>query len=189
MSFEARDIPAAVAIGIGATLLMDLWNLLLKRAFGIPSLNYCLLGRWVGHVAGGTLRHASIAAAEPKRHECAVGWVSHYSIGVVFALIFVALVSADWLARPTLLPALLYGLATVVFPFFIMQPSLGLGVASSRTPRPAQARLKSLMTHSVFGVGLYLSALCVSYILPRQHHGRPSAQGFEVDRGSSLGET
>jgi hypothetical protein len=63
-----------------------------------------------------------------------------------------------------------------------------VGVASSRTPRPAQARLKSLMTHSVFGVGLYLSALCVSYVVPRQHD-RPSAQGFEVDRGSSLGET
>ena len=188
MTIEVRDIPAAVAIGIGATLLMDLWNLFLKRVFGIPSLNYCLLGRWVWHMAGGTLRHTSIAAAEPKRHECTVGWLSHYSIGVVFALLFV-FVLADWLARPTLLPALLYGIATVVFPFFIMQPSLGLGVASSRTPRPAQARLKSLMTHSVFGVGLYLGALCLSYVAPRQHHSRPAAQGFEVDRGSSFGET
>src|SRR6185312_17133657 len=98
MSIGASHLLAAVLIGLGATLLMDLWNLLLKRGFGIPSLNYCLLGRWVGHLAGGTLRHASIAAAEPKRHECGVGWVSHYSIGVVFALIFVALVSADWLA-------------------------------------------------------------------------------------------
>ena len=169
MSFEIRDIPAAVAIGIGATLVMDLWNLFLKRAFGIPSLNYCLLGRWVGHMAGGTLRHASIAAAKPKRHECTIGWISHYSIGMGLALIFVALLSADWLARPTLLPALLYGLVTVVFPFFIMQPALGLGVASSRTPKPAQARLKSLMTHSVFGVGLYLSALCLSYVVARQY--------------------
>ncbi|HEX6408173.1 MAG TPA: DUF2938 domain-containing protein [Gemmatimonadales bacterium] len=189
MSFEIRDIPAAVAIGIGATLLMDLWNLFLKRAFGIPSLNYCLLGRWVGHMAGGTFRHASIAAAKPKRHECTIGWVSHYSIGMGLALTFVALLSADWLARPTLLPALLYGLATVVFPFFIMQPSLGLGVASSRTPRPAQARLKSLMTHSVFGVGLYVSALCLSYVVPRQYHDASSAQGFEPVRGSSFGET
>src|SRR3954467_9855459 len=162
-----NEMVAAAAIGIGATLLMDLWNLFLKRAFGIPSLNYCLLGRWVRHMAGGTLRHASIAAAQPRSHECTVGWISHYSIGVVFALVFVALLSADWLARPTLLPALLYGIATVVFPFFIMQPSRGLGVASSRAPRPAQARLKSLVTHSVFGVGLFLSALCLNYVVPR----------------------
>jgi hypothetical protein len=80
----------------------------------------------------------------------------------MFALVFVILVSGDWLARPTLLLALLYGIGTVVFPFFIMQPSLGLGIAASRTPKPMQARLKSIVTHTVFGVGLYLSALAVS---------------------------
>ena len=47
-----------------------------------------------------------------------------------FALVFVVLTSTDWLARPTLPPALLYGVATVVFPFFIMQPALGLGIAT-----------------------------------------------------------
>jgi hypothetical protein len=164
VSVEANDILGPVAIGIGATLVMDLWNLFLKRAFRIPSLSYCLLGRWVRHMPGGTLRHANIAAAPQKPFECTVGWIAHYTIGVVFALVFVVLASGDWLARPTLPPALLYGVGTVVFPFFIMQPSLGLGIAASRTPRPMQARLKSLVTHTVFGVGLYVCALGVSYV-------------------------
>ena len=77
----------------------------------------------------------------------------------------IGITSGDWLAQPTVLPAVLYGLATVVFPFFIMQPSLGLGVAASRTPHPAQARLKSIATHTVFGFGLYVCALGVSYVL------------------------
>lgn len=153
----------AVAIGIGATLIMDLWNLFLKRTFRIPSLNYCLLGRWIRHMPGGTFRHASIAAAPRRPLECTVGSIAHYTIGVTLALVFVVLVSGGWLTRPTLLPALLYGLATVLFPFLILQPSLGLGVASSRTPNPARARLKSLVTHTVFGVGLYVSALGVSF--------------------------
>ena len=165
MSVEPGSILGAAAIGVGATLLMDFWNLFLKRAFSIPSLDYCLLGRWVRHITEGTVRHASINAAHPKRFECAVGWISHYSIGIAFALAFVVLVSREWLARPTLLPALLYGIGTVVFPFFIMQPSFGLGVAAARTPRPGQARMKSLMTHTVFGIGLYLCALGVSYVL------------------------
>ncbi len=165
MSLEASQLPSAIAIGIGATLVMDLWNLFLKRAFSSPSLNYCLLGRWVGHMPEGTLRHASIAAAPRKPHECTVGWIAHYSIGVALGVGFVALARGDWLARPTMLPALVYGIATVVFPFFIMQPSLGLGVASSRTPNPTQARLKSLATHSVFGVGLYVSALGLSHAM------------------------
>ena len=164
MSVEANDILGAIAIGIGATLVMDLLNLFLKRAFGIPSLNYCLLGRWLRHIPGGTLRHASIAAAAPKRFECTVGWIAHYTIGVGLALGFVVLASGGWLAKPTLPPALLYGIGTVVFPFFVLQPSLGLGVAASRTPKPAQARLKSLVTHTVFGVGLYICALGVSYV-------------------------
>ena len=165
MSVEANTILGAIAIGIGATLVIDLWNLCLKRTFGIPSLSYCLLGRWLRHMLEGTIRHASITAAPQKPLECTVGWIAHYTIGVVFALVFVVLTSGDWLARPTLLPALLYGIGTVVFPFFILQPSFGLGIAASRTPKPTQARLKSLVTHTVFGVGLYVCALGVSYVL------------------------
>jgi hypothetical protein len=156
---------SAIAIGIGATLVLDLWNLLLKRGFGLASLSYCLLGRWFRHLLQGTVRHASISAAPAQRFECPVGWIAHYSIGVALALVFVAWRSGDWLARPTLLPALLYGLATVVFPFFIMQPSFGLGIAASRAPDPARARLKSLATHAVFGLGLYLCALGMSHLL------------------------
>ena len=165
MSIESTDILGAIAVGIGATLVMDLWNLFLKRAFGIPSLNYCLLGRWLGHMPGGTFRHVSITAAPQQPLECTVGSIAHYTIGVGFALGLVVVTSGDWLARPTLLPALLYGIATIVFPFFIMQPSFGLGIAASRTPNPTQARLKSLMTHTVFGLGLYLGALGVGYVL------------------------
>lgn len=159
MSVGGHHIAAAVFLGLGATLAMDLWNLFLKRAFDVPSLNYCLLGRWFLHMPGGTFRHASIAAAPSKPFECALGRVAHYTIGVALAVVFVAVVSEGWLARPTPLPALLYGLGTVLFPFFIMQPSLGLGMASSKTPKPTQARLKSLMTHAVFGFGLYVCGL------------------------------
>jgi hypothetical protein len=165
VSFDSTVIGPAAAIGIGATLLLDLWNLFLKRAFQVPSLSYCLLGRWFRHLLEGTVRHASISAAPRKPMECAVGWIAHYTIGIVFALVFVALASGDWLARPTALPAVLFGLATVVFPFFVMQPSFGLGIAGSRTPNPVHARLKSLATHLVFGVGLYLCAAGMSHLL------------------------
>jgi hypothetical protein len=165
MRIEATYILFSIAIGIGATLVMDLWNLFLKRTFSIPSLNLCLLGRWLRYMPGGTFRHASITAAPQKPFECMVGWIAHYTIGVAFAIVLVVLTSGGWLARPTLLLAVLYGIGTVVFPFFVMQPSLGLGIAASRTPNPLHARLKSLATHTVFGAGLYLCARGVSYVL------------------------
>ena len=165
MSVEPNYFISAIAIGIGATLVIDLWNLFLMRVVCIPLPNYCLLGRWLCHMPRGTFVHPSIASAPPKPFECPVGWIAHYATGIAFALVFVVLVSGDWIARPTLLPALLYGLGTVVFPFFIMQPSFGLGIAASRAPKPMQARLKSLVTHTVFGLGLYVCALGVSYVL------------------------
>jgi hypothetical protein len=160
-----NDVIPAIAVGAGATALMDLWNLLVKLALGIPSLDYCLLGRWICHMRHGTVRHVSIAAAAPKPLECILGRIAHYAIGVVLGVLFVALAPNDWLARPTVLPSLIFGIVTMAFPFFIMQPSLGLGVASSKTRNPAQARLKSLMSHTAFGVGLYLSAVAMGLAL------------------------
>lgn len=155
----------AGAVGIGATLTMDLWNLFLRGVLGIASLNYCLLGRWVAHMPRGTFRHESIAAAEERPNECGLGWLVHYSIGIALAVVFVSLTQGGWLARPTPLPPLVFGLATVVLPFVIMQPSLGMGFAASKTPHPMKARLKSAVTHTIFGLGLYLSASVAEYVL------------------------
>jgi hypothetical protein len=69
------------------------------------------------------------------------------------------------LARPRVLPPLVFGIVTVAFPFPIMQPSFGLGVAAAKVPHPAQARLKSLMSHTAFGVGLYVCALVAGLLL------------------------
>ena len=155
----------AIVVGLGATLLIDAWALFLRRAFSIPSLNYCLLGRWVLSLPDGTLVHESISISPQKPHECTVGWTTHYLIGTAFALFFVLLAPGRWLERPTLLPAVVFGIATVLAPFFIMQPALGLGVAASKTPYPSKARLKSLMTHTVFGLGLYIWAYLLSHVM------------------------
>ncbi len=167
MIHEPRYIIGATLVGLGATLLIDLWALFLRRGFNISSLSYCLLGRWLLHMPGGTIVHRSIGAAPQKPHECTLGWVAHYLIGTAFALVFVFLASGSWLERPTLLPALAFGVATTLVPYLVMQPSFGLGFAASKTPSPNQARLKSLMTHTVFGVGLYIWALLLSQVLFR----------------------
>ena len=162
MNFEL--LIGAVTVGLGATVVMDLWAVFLKRAFKIPSPNYCLVGRWLRHMTNGSFKHPSITAAAQKPAECATGWIAHYAIGVLFALALVALATPAWLQSPTLMPALVFGIVTVGFPFFVMHPSFGLGFAASKTPNPMQARLRSLMNHAAFGVGLYASALVMSSI-------------------------
>jgi hypothetical protein len=165
MNIEQLDLAGAVAVGIGAALIMDLWNLFLQRAFNIASLNFCFVGRWLSHMALGTFTHARIAAAPKRPAECVIGWTAHFLISVTFALMLVLATSGAWLAHPSLLPALLIGVGTVLIPYFVVQPALGLGMASAKAPEPNQARLKSLVTHTVFGFGLYLSALAWNHVM------------------------
>jgi len=164
MRIELIHVMLAIAVGLGATLIMDSWALLLKRAFNTPLPDYCLVGRWLRYMPEGLFRHDSIAAAPKKAAECTVGWIAHYAIGVIYALSLVFLATPRWLLEPTLLPAMLLALATVAVPFFVMQPAFGLGAAASKTTNPSQARLRSLMNHAVFGLGLYMSARATSFV-------------------------
>jgi len=162
MTFTAMFL-AALPIGIGATGIMDLWGLLLRR-LGVATLNFAMVGRWAGHLFQGRMRHQAIAKAEPVRHERVWGWVIHYGIGVLFAMLLVVIVGEGWLQAPTLWPAVVIGMGTVVAPLCFMQPAMGAGFFASRTPTPARNCMKSVVTHLVFGVGLFLSAALIAFV-------------------------
>ena len=164
MNNLALSLINAILIGLGATLTTDLWSLFLKRVFKITSPNYCLVGRWLRYMPEVTFRHSNIASAPQKSAECTVGWIAHYMIGITFAIAFVGLVGNNWLQHPMLIPAIIFGVVTILMPFFIMQPAFGLGFAASKTLNPTQARLRSLMNHIAFGIGLYSFGLLISWL-------------------------
>ncbi|MGQ0534334.1 MAG: DUF2938 domain-containing protein [Caulobacteraceae bacterium] len=161
---EVLEFPLrAIAIGVGATIILDLWSLLLRR-FGVTTTNWGMVGRWLGHFRAGRFTHDNMAAAAPVRGEHVIGWTAHYVIGVLYASALLVIVGLGWAHQPTLLPALIFGWATIVAPMFIMQPGMGAGVAASKTPNPNVARLKTLLAHSVFGLGLYVAAVLTSLL-------------------------
>jgi hypothetical protein len=147
----------AIVIGIGATLLVDAWALLRRWWLGTPLPDYGLVGRWIGHMGRGQIRHVAIAAAPVIRAERFIGWSAHYLIGIGFAGALLAILGDAWLRQPTPGPALLFGILTVAAPFLLMQPGMGAGIAASRVRRPGAARLQSLVTHAVFGLGLFVA--------------------------------
>jgi hypothetical protein len=159
MSEGVTIVVKTALIGIGATLALDLWSLFLKTAFGAPFPNYPMVGRWIGGFPRSRFVLDDIAKAPAVAGEGVIGWIAHYAIGMFYAFLLIAVAGVDWLSAPTWLPALMVGAATVVAPFFIMQPAMGLGIASSKTAKPNIARLRSLLAHTVFGIGLYLSAM------------------------------
>lgn len=163
--FLFQLISNALVIGVGATLVMDIWALLLKYIFSITPLNYALVGRWLGYMPKGVFYHCNINSVKPMAMEALIGWLAHYLIGIIFALVFIFFMDASWLIEPTIAPAIVFGVLTVVFPFFLMQPGLGLGVAAAKTPHPGIARWRSILTHIIFGLGIYWFALINSFFI------------------------
>lgn len=152
-----------MAIGIGATLAIDLWVSVLKL-FKIKSLDYRYVGRWIGNFPKGKFLHNKIQDTPPIPRELIIGWAVHYLIGITFAFILIVVYGINWLDEPSFFPAIIIGLMTAVGPFFIMQPAFGLGIASSKLPNPNLLRLKSLGTHLMYGIGLYVSAVLLNVI-------------------------
>jgi hypothetical protein len=149
----------AAGIGIGATVILDLWIAMGSRLMGISGPDWAMVGRWVGHMPLGRFVHDNIYQAPSVRGELALGWAVHYATGVIYGWLLVVLWGVEWLREPSLLPPVLLLWLFLVAPYFVMMPGMGGGVAASKSKHPNIERVKSVVGHSVFGLGMYLTAI------------------------------
>jgi hypothetical protein len=156
-----EQIVKGVVIGFGATVLMDIWAVLLWKVFGQARPNWAPVGRWFWHLKHGTVFHEAIADAQPYRHEQALGWIGHYAVGILYGVILALVMGGSWFAAPTFLPAWILGIVTVGAGWFLLQPGLGIGFAASRLPNANQVRVLNLVAHTVFALGLWGTALLI----------------------------
>jgi hypothetical protein len=143
-----------IVAGVFATVVMDVWQRILHAATGIPPTNWGIVGRWFGHIPRGRFVHESIGDAEPVANEAAIGWIMHYLIGIGYGVVYVWMMAALF-DGPTLMNGFLFGLASVVIPWFMFQPCLGLGVMGAKAPNPNIPRYTALAAHCLYGVSLY----------------------------------
>ncbi|MFA4870121.1 MAG: DUF2938 domain-containing protein [Pedobacter sp.] len=165
MNTYLQLITFSIIIGIGATIVMDVYALFMKLVLKIPSLDMGLVGRWIGHFKHGVFAHQNIVQAERIKGERIIGWIAHYLIGISFAFLLLLISGVEWAYKPTFLPALIIGVLTTAAPWLMMQPAFGFGIAASKTPNPPIARLRSMQAHAIYGIGLYLAALFLSTVI------------------------
>jgi hypothetical protein len=151
----------SVAIGLGATVLMDIWAFLLARLSVTGPVNWAPVGRWFFHLRNGKVFHEDIGKAGAYEHELLLGWIAHYAVGTAYGILMGLVGGSSWFAEPTFLLAWVVSLATVSAGWFLLQPGLGLGVAASKAPEPNRVRALNLAAHTVFGIGLYATALLI----------------------------
>ncbi len=152
----------SMVIGIGGTVAMDLWALLLTAVFGLPSPNWGLVGRWFAHLARGTFFHGDITEAQAIPNETALGWFAHYAIGIIYAGALVVFAGSAWLSNPTFLPAWILSMVTIGAGWFSLQPGMGAGWAASLRPNPTRIRALNVVSHTVFAAGLFGTAVLSS---------------------------
>ena len=99
------------AVGIIATVCMDIWAVIAKRQFKLPTADWAMVGRWFGHMSRGVFRHRPISGAPPVRNETALGWIGHYAIGVLYGLAYLYIIRVGFSSEPSLISALGFGLA------------------------------------------------------------------------------
>ena len=148
-----------VLIGIGGTIAMDILAVILWKGFSQGAPNWAPVGRWVWHLQSGKVFHDSIGNAAPYANEQALGWVFHYVVGVVYGVVLAVVMGPAWLAAPTFLPAFIWGMITIAAGWFFLQPALGVGWAASKTPNPTKSRAMNIFGHTVFALGMWLTAL------------------------------
>ncbi len=153
-------------IGVFATLAIDLWALVLKFSLGIQKTDWAMVGRWFGHIRRGTFIHENIARAVPVTGERAIGWIAHYAIGGFYAWAYLFIVVVFLAGRPTLVSAIAFGLVTLVAPWFVLQPGMGLGIFARRAPNPLIPRLTSFFAHTIFGASMYVGWRLAEHFVP-----------------------
>jgi hypothetical protein len=151
-----------LVIGLGATIAMDIWALALNRVFGVGLPNWGNVGRWVAHLRRGTVFHENISNATPVLGEVKIGWLFHYAVGLAYGVVLAVIMGLDWLASPTFLPAWIFAIVTIGAGWFLLHPGLGLGWAVSKTDTPWKNRTMGLLAHTVFGIGLWGTALLLA---------------------------
>ena len=156
------DLSEIVITGTVATILADLWQQFLMKSLRYPVANWQMIGRWVAGMPGGKFIHRSIHEATPVAGETVIGWTFHYLVGIGYAALYLALMQFILLGEPGPGSALLFGAATIVAPWFVMQPALGLGIMARHQPNQFAIAFVTVTTHLVFGAGLYLGTIAIT---------------------------
>jgi hypothetical protein len=152
------SIASGICVGVAATVTMDALSSVSRRAGLTAGAQGRWVGRWYLGIARGQFVHSSIAAVPEQAGEKRAALVGHYLIGIALAVFYV--VGAGWLgvSPGALLVAIGYGLATCVFPWFLVYPALGFGVFGLKGPPELRLFTSSVLNHLFYGFGLWWAA-------------------------------
>jgi hypothetical protein len=133
---------------------MDLLNSLFARTGAITKIEVRLIGRMSAGWLRGRFLYDHPDEMHPVANELYLGYFTHYTIGIFLAIAFV--LGWDILFDGHISPlwVLIYGISTTAASLFFVYPSMGLGIAGSKSPEGVKNIISSLANHLFFGTGM-----------------------------------
>ena len=143
-----------VIIGIVSCVVMDLWQRLLKLLYSINPSDWSVVGRWfVLVVLDRQIYNPTIDQVAPIKNELMIGWIVHYSVAILYSIFFYILL-AYGICTASLINGIIFGLISVVVPWFFFMPVLGKGFLGMKTPSPLMACSLAVGSHIAIGASI-----------------------------------
>jgi len=125
------NLSKTILAGLAGTLVMTI-VMLLAPMMGMPEMN-------IGKMPGDFMNVG-----------VAVGWIMHFMIGTMLAVIYVA-VFLNKLSGSGIMRGTIYGLVPWFVSQVIMNPMMGAGIFASNTPSPMMMVMGSMLGHLMYG--------------------------------------
>ena len=143
-----------VIIGIVSCLAMDMWQRLLKLLYDINPSDWGVVGRWfVLVVFRGKIYNPTIDEEVPIKNELMIGWIVHYSVAILYSVFFFILLKYE-ICGASLMNGIVFGLISVIIPWFFFMPVLGKGFLGIKTPSPFLACSLAVGSHIAIGASI-----------------------------------
>ena len=145
------EILNIVIIGIISCLAMDIWQRLLKMVYGINPSDWAIVGRWyVLLILKAKIYNPKIEEIPTIKNESKIGWAVHYTVAIMYSIFFFMLLKYN-ICDASILNGFIFGLVSVVVPWFFFMPVLGKGFLGLKTPSPFLSCSLATRGHVVIG--------------------------------------
>ena len=153
-----------IIAGIVCCIAMDVWQRILFLTFNIPPTNWSITGRWfMMLISKKIIFNQNLDHENPVRYELQIGWAFHYWVAIIYGFAYYFLLAVFDILDTSILSGLIFGLISVIVPWFFYLPVTGKGFMGNKTPNPALTILLSTSSHVVVGVFLAIGFSFLGY--------------------------
>ena len=143
-----------IAVGVFSCVIFDVWQRIFKLLTGIPPSNWAMVGRWLLNlIKSHQIFVKNITTVRSYDSELKIGWFFHYLVAILYAFVYFLLMNLG-IVNPGVVDGLIFGVISVIVPWFFFLPALGNGILAKKTPEPIKVCSLALMMHTIFGTAI-----------------------------------